>query len=131
MAHLVYADRLSDAWLAAMRFLLDQPHGKTVNCNVAFPATGPDDNTATSCIDAVLVDAGKWPIATVASTIFPEALYHPHLGGEAAERLYENYALSMRIHRRRPRDKDTYFNRLTAYPILPPPRASQPEVAAQ
>lgn len=122
MAHLVYADRLSDAWLAAMRLLLLQHDGKAVNLDVAFPATDTEDTHAVERIDAVLAAAGKWPIATVANTIFPDALYHPHLGDQAAERLYENYALSMRIHRRRPRDKDTYFNRLTAYPVIVPER---------
>jgi hypothetical protein len=117
MAHLVQGDRLSDAWLAAMQLLLGRRDGKAVNLNVAFPATEAYDAEVAGRIDEVLAADNHWGISTVANTIFPEALYHPHLGEEAAPRLYENYALSMRMHRRRRRDKDTYFNRLVAYPI--------------
>jgi hypothetical protein len=120
VAHLVQRDRLTDAWLAAMQLLLGCRDGKAVNLNVAFPAAQADDPAVTAKIDATLAAANHWQIATVANTIFPAALYHPHLGEEAAPRLYENYAMSMRMHRRRPRDKDTYFNRLVAYPIATP-----------
>ncbi|MGH3829462.1 MAG: hypothetical protein ACRDRS_03265 [Pseudonocardiaceae bacterium] len=63
----------------------------------------------------------SWPVQTVANTIFPKGLYHPRLGDQAAARLYENYELSMILHRRRKRDKDTYFNRMLAYPTRQEP----------
>jgi hypothetical protein len=119
MASLVQAERLSDAWIAAMELLL-AGNGMAVNLNVVFDAKAREDTTVTAQIDSVLADHGCWSVSTVANTIFPKALYHPHLGDDAAPRLYENYELSMRMHRRRPRDKETYFNRLIAYPIAPP-----------
>jgi len=124
MAHLVQGSSLSQAWTAAMVLLLDLPGGKAVNLNVAFPAVTEEDGAVRDEIDAFLgerdlrsEDKEVLQVSTVANTIFPDALYHPHLGEEAAARLYENYALSMRIHQRRKRDKDTYFNRLVAYPV--------------
>jgi hypothetical protein len=95
-----------------------------VNFNVAFPAGGGlEDEKIVGEIDAFLEahdqrsEGERLRVTTVANTIFPSALYHPHLGDIAAARLYENYELSMRAHRRRGADKDTYFNRLMAYPV--------------
>jgi hypothetical protein len=123
MADLIQCDGLSEAWIAAMELMLDRD-GKGVNVNVAFEADVPENESVTAEIDAFIEekdlrhsDGNLLKVATVANTIFPGALYHPHLGDEAAARLYENYELSMRIHRRRKRDKETYFNRLVAYPV--------------
>lgn len=128
MAHLVEGTNLSLAWVAAMEALLDLPGGKAVNFNVAFPAAANEDDGLCCEIDAFLDDREQrsedgelLQVRTVANTIFPSALYHSHLGEGAADRLYENYTLSMQMHRRRKRDKDTYFNRLTAYPVTPDP----------
>jgi hypothetical protein len=128
MAHLVQSGNLSQAWVEAMELLSGLPGGKTVNFNVAFPAGVPEGDGVGDEIDAFLrgrdqrsEDGELLQVGTVANTIFPDALYHPHLGEAAASRLYENYELSMRMHRRRKRDKDTYFNRLTAYPVVPDP----------
>jgi hypothetical protein len=125
MAHLVQSKNLSQAWVEAMERLVELPGGKAVNFNVAFPADGVDDQRVSEEIDAFLrerelrsEDHEVLEVGTVANTIFPDALYHHHLGDAAAARLYENYELSMRMHRRRKRDKDTYFNRLTAYPVV-------------
>lgn len=125
MADLIQRDKLSEAWLAAVELLLDRG-GKAVNLNVAFAAATGDGTPVQDEIDAFLEerdlrseDNEVWSVGTVANTIFPDALYHPHLAGTAAARLYENYALSMRMHRRRKRDKETYFNRLVAYPFAP------------
>ena len=128
MAHLVEGADLSLAWVAAMEALLELPGGKAVNFNVAFPAAASEDENVSAELDAFLAereqrseDGELLQVRTVANTIFPSALYHPHLGAAAAPRLYENYGLSMRMHRRRKRDKDTYFNRLTAYPVTGDP----------
>jgi hypothetical protein len=123
MANLIQTANASGAWLAAMELMLSGD-GKGVNLNVAFPADGGDHDALSEIIDAFITehdishqDSNLLLVDTVANTIFPQALYHPHLGEEAAPRLYENYELSMRIHRRRKNDKETYFNRLVAYPV--------------
>jgi hypothetical protein len=125
MAYLIQQKSLSEAWIAAMELLLDCD-GKAVNLNVAFQADASDSPSVGAEIDAFVEkqnlhhnDGNLLIVNTVANTIFPAALYHPHLGDEAAPRLYENYALSMRMHRRRKGDKETYFNRLVAYPVGP------------
>lgn len=124
MAYLVQAPNLSAAWAQAMETLVGLPQGKAVNFNVAFSAAAPlEQESVIAEIDAFLQARNQMSegeilrVGTVANTIFPSALYHPHLGDAAAGRLYENYELSMRIHQRRGRDKDTYFNRLVAYPV--------------
>lgn len=123
MADLIQRESLSEAWIAAMELMLGRD-GKAVNLDVAFRADAPDEPETTAKVDAFVKkrglrhnDGNLLTIGTVANTIFPAALYHPHLGDEAAARLYENYALSMRLHRRRKGDKETYFNRLVAYPV--------------
>lgn len=125
MADLIQHETLAQAWVAAMELMLGRD-GKAVNLDVAFQADSIDDAAVTAQIDAFVNqkdlrhnDGNLLTVATVANTIFPLALYHPHLGDDAAPRLYENYALSMRIHRRRKRDKETYFSRLVAYPVSP------------
>lgn len=127
MAYLVQGRSLSRAWVEAMESLIKLPGGKAVNFNVAFPAGVDGHEGVEAEIDDFLREHDQChegellQVGTVANTIFPDALYHPHLGAEAAARLYENYELSMRMHRRRARDKDTYFNRLTAYPVVADP----------
>ncbi len=123
MADLIQRETLSQAWIAAMELMLDRD-GKAVNLNVAFRGDGAEDPAVAAQVDEFIVKAGLrhndgnlLTVATVANTIFPAALYHPHLGEEAAPRLYENYALSMRMHSRRKGDKETYFNRLVSYPV--------------
>lgn len=123
MADLIQREGLSEAWIAAMEVMLGRD-GKGVNLNVAFQADVPDEPAVTDLVDTFIEqrdvrhrDGNLLTVATVANTIFPAALYHPHLGDEAASRLYENYSLSMRMQRRRKHDKETYFNRLVAYPV--------------
>jgi hypothetical protein len=124
MAHLIEAANPSRAWLDAITWLAQEPEGKAVNLNVAFLCTDEEEPIRAE-IDALLAGLDStlskdiWPVQTVANTIFPEALYHPHLGTSAASLLYENYALSMRLqrHAENPYDRETYFNRLVSYPV--------------
>ncbi len=123
MAELIQRDGLSDAWQAATEILIERG-GKMVNLNVAYQASEEPDQAVTERLDAFVFgrnlrhgDGNLLTVNTVASTIFPASLYHPHLGDQAAPRLFENYELSMRLHQRRKRDKETYFNRLVAYPV--------------
>jgi hypothetical protein len=127
MAYLIDSTSPSAAWVEAMETLIALPTGKAVNFNVAFPGGAAERPDVAVLIDSFLEEhdltheGELLAVETVANTIFPQALYHPHLGDQAAALLYENYALSMRLHRRRKGGKDTYFNRLTAYPVTPDP----------
>jgi len=122
MAYLIESENPAEAWLAAMRLMLDGD-GKAVNLSVVFPGAASDNSPVRDEIDRFITEhdiryhGDLLLVTTVANTIFPSALYHPHLGKDAAPRLYENYELSMRMHRRRKGDKETYFNRLVAYPV--------------
>ena len=93
MAYLIDGRELSAAWLDAIRLLVKAPKGKLAHLNVAFPASATDDepHPVRDVLDAFLSerdlrneDKDIWQVGTVANTIFPEALYHPHLGAQAA-----------------------------------------------
>jgi len=118
MADLVQRENLAEAWLAAMELVLERG-GKSFHLDVAFPARYDEGTAPWEELDAFLVEHKAWELNTVANTIFPAELYYPHLGNRAAEQLYENYEISMRVHQRvgRANDKETYFNRLVSYPV--------------
>jgi hypothetical protein len=117
MADLIRGESYSQAWLGAMELMAERD-GKGVNLAVAFPASGAVNVDVEAEIEAFLSEKDvKHGIETVANTIFPAALYHPHLGKDAAARLYENFEMSMRIHTRIGGEKETYFNRLVRYPV--------------
>ncbi|MCW2981393.1 MAG: hypothetical protein JWO14_3120 [Solirubrobacterales bacterium] len=118
MADLVVGENLAKAWIAGTELVIERG-GKSFHLNVAFPATYEESRAPWSLLDEFLVANGKEELNTVANTIFPVELYHPHLGDQAAARLYENYAISMRVHQRtgRGNDFETYFNRLVSYPV--------------
>jgi hypothetical protein len=121
MARLIAEPDLSQAWLAAVAHLLTEPNGKAPNLVVAFPGAADEDGAIRSGLDSLLESAtdipGVYPVQTVANTIFPQAFYHPHLGGQARGHLYDLYRTTMTLHRRRTStDRETYFNRLIAYP---------------
>jgi len=116
MADLVVGADLSSAWAQALVLLVERG-GAAFNLNVAFAAAAEDDRTVRERLDDLLADRGKGTVETVANTIFPTGLYAPHLGDGAAAHLYLVHEIAMRMHRRRdPNDRDTYFNRLVAYP---------------
>jgi hypothetical protein len=121
MARLIAEADLSRAWLAAVARMLAEPNGKTANLIVAFPGGAEEDGAIRSGLDSLLESAtgtpSVYPVQTVANTIFPQAFYHPHLGAQARAHLYDLYRTTMQLHRRRsPTDRETYFNRLIAYP---------------
>jgi thymidylate synthase len=117
MADLIVADNLSTAWVEALKLLVAR-RGAAVNLNVAFPGGVNENPMVRERLQALLVERKAWEVQTVANSIFPVEMYVPHLGDQAAERLYEMYELTMRLHRRRKpaNDRETYFNRLVAYP---------------
>lgn len=118
MADFVQRENLAEAWVAAMELVLAHG-GKTFHLDVAFPASYEEGTPPWEELNDFLVEHKAWELSTVANTIFPADLYHPHLGEKAAEQLYENYEISMRVHQRvgRGNDKETYFNRLVSYPV--------------
>jgi hypothetical protein len=116
MADLVVGPDLSSAWARALALLIERG-GAAVNFNVTFPAAADDDPAMRERLDGLLAVRGKGRVETVANTIFPSGLYATHLGDDAAAHLFRVHELTMRVHRRRnPNDRDTYFNRLVAYP---------------
>jgi hypothetical protein len=118
MAELIERESLAEAWLGAMELLLKRG-GKSFHLDVAFRAAYEAGSAPWEEVNGFLVEHKKWDLSTVVNTIFPESLYIPELGDEAAPRLYESYAMSMRVHQRvgKGNDKETYFNRLVSYPV--------------
>lgn len=121
MACLIAESDLSHAWLAAVAHLLTQPSGKASNLIVAFPGAAEEDGAIRAGLDSLLESATDFPgvyhVQTVANTIFPQAFYRAHLGAKARAHLYDLYRTTMTLHRRRSStDRETYFNRLMAYP---------------
>jgi hypothetical protein len=123
MSHTIEAPTLSEAWLKASQYLLDEPGGKAVNLIVAFDGASAEVNGIRSALDEYHAahrgkDGRPYSVDTVANTLFPIGLYAPHLGpGAAAEHLWKNHALAMRMQARlKVADRDNYFNRLTCYP---------------
>ncbi len=118
MADLVARENLAEAWLEATALVLERG-GKSYHLDVAFPAIYEEGHAPWPVLDQFLVEKEKEELNTVANTIFPAELYHPHLGEKAAAQLYENYEISMRVHQRtgRGNDFDTYFNRMVSYPV--------------
>ena len=119
----VEEENLDLAWVAATSTLLDArraPSGKAHQVVVGFPV-GPADLRIRQLVDQFLADAmgrragtGILRVETVANTIFPEALYRPGQAPDPREHLYEMHQAKMQFHRRRRgREKETYFSRLT------------------
>ena len=120
----IEAASLSTAWTDAIRHLLSMPTGKTVNVAVAFSTIAEDGGIRTE-VDSFLTSAaakrpGKnvLPIETVASTLFPQSWYIPDRGADPRQHLYRMRERAARVHRRitGPNERETYFDRLVAYP---------------
>lgn len=120
----IEAPSLSAAWTHAMRHLLDTPTGKAVNVAVAF-STIEEDMGIRTAVDSFLSSAaakrpGKnvLPVETVASTLFPQSWYVPDRAADPRQHLYRMRDRAARVHRRitGPNERETYFDRLVAYP---------------
>lgn len=118
MADLVMRENLAEAWIAATDLVLERG-GKSYHLDVAFPAKFDEGQPPWDVLNRFLLEHEKEELNTVANTIFPAELYHPHLGANAAAQLYENYEISMRVHQRtgRRNDYETYFNRMVSFPV--------------
>jgi hypothetical protein len=115
---------LSFGWLRAVEHLLDVPKGKDVNVAMGF-STIDEEPAVREVLDsfldrtAVAKPAKKVvPVETVASTLFPESWYVPERAPEPRAHLYRLRERAARVHRRisGPREFETYFDRLVAYP---------------
>lgn len=116
MAIMVSERNLSLAWLAAVEHLL-AGGGRDVNLSVAIERPGEEDPTIRNALDALLAERRSSSVATVATTIFPEGLYHPRLGEGARRHLYAMYEEGWPVIQRHPSNRSgTYFRRLTAWP---------------
>lgn len=121
MAELISGDTLSSAWLSALDHLADTDDGKGVNLAVAFTGSS-EQRPIRTALDAFIAEwrlqrrkPKIYPVATVANTLFPQALYRGNAGDAARQRLYHLNERSMRVQRRL-REKDTYFNRFVSWP---------------
>jgi hypothetical protein len=115
---------LSVAWCRAVEHLLSQPKGKAVNLVVGFSTIGEDPGIR-GAVDAFLDRTARdkpsenvRPVETVASTLFPQSWYVPERAEEPRQHLYRMQAKAARVHRRisGPQERETYFDRLVAYP---------------
>lgn len=126
---------LSFGWLRAVDQLLDTPKGKDVNIAVGF-STIDEDPGARAVLDSFLRRMGAakpakklLSVETVASTLFPESWYVPERAAEPRAHLYSLRERAARVHRRisGPREFETYFDRLVAYPAADGGRVNQLE----
>lgn len=119
MAGYVTQPNISLAWLAALDLLLDRG-GKGINVVVAIERAGEEDSRIRQLLDAFLsshCEQGAVPVATVAGTLFPQVLYHPHLGPTAQQHLYAMYRRGYPKTRQHPANRaGTYFHRLIDWP---------------
>lgn len=122
---------LSEAWLLALKKAAHQPEGRMVHQVLTVERPGSEISHIRERVDAMLINAGKPGIDTVAQTIFPWDLYDDpqltwcpylaqHLGvtiDQAAHGLYQRYLdilpvlLSDRANR-----SGTYFSRIINWP---------------
>lgn len=111
------------AWIAALSALLGHDAtsgGKAHHVIVGFPSSGENVGVRKVVDEFLLNAAGRRPKAglmsteTVSNTLFPEALYRPGHAEKPRDHLYEMHEAKMRFHRRRKgREKETYFSRIT------------------
>jgi len=115
---------LSVAWCKAVEHLLGQPRGKAVNLVVGF-STIAEDPGIRSVVEVFLDRTAKAkprdnvrPVETVASTLFPQSWYVPERAEGPRQHLYRMRAKAARVHRRisGSQERETYFDRLVAYP---------------
>ncbi len=119
----ISGDTIDEAWIGALSSLLDDelaPGGKAAHLTVAFPADATSDRVRET-VDRFLSDAaqqkpivGLTSIDTVANTLFPSAFYLPDRAEAPRQHLYDMHEAKMKFHRRRRgREKETYFSRMT------------------
>lgn len=117
MSTIITGQTLSTAWLAAVEYLLE--HGRQT-FNLMVDVGDPDpaliDHTTVAALDRLLAVTGRHPVATVANTLFPQALAEASADREA---LYQGYRrLVPRLRRLDANNRSgLYFQRLIDYPL--------------
>lgn len=131
MSLYIEQDTIDGAWVGALDVVRDQHKGTATHLFVAIatPQTGTKPAVAT-LVDTALRGRRQQPVGTVASTIFPSALYDapahawsPDLPAapvaeldEAARRLYSTYLEMLPDLRRYPGNSHgTYFSRMISW----------------
>ncbi len=114
-ATLVSAHGLSDAWVEALKAVLDR--GDIAPLVVTFPATQIDGNwdriEVRTKLDETLAQKAKFACATVANTIFPSSLWDPD---KPTERLYSAYLQILPVlWKYRQNKRGLYFERMIDY----------------
>ena len=115
----VTGHNISSAWLNAMKALQDDG-GKTLNLIVEVENPLEESQEVRRIFDEFVaaLPGDKVPcVTTVANTIFPAALYLPHLGKGSRAHLYEMHRLGRAVGRLLPANRcGSYFDRLVDYP---------------
>lgn len=112
MATFIQADNISTGWLAALAHLV-RFEGNDIHLLVGIRKPGEEDPHVRKVFDEFLDAQHLQPISTVASTIFPQALYQPKAGDTARSRLYQSYEAIYPLLKRHPANRrGTYFHRL-------------------
>lgn len=127
MSHYVAGNTAAEAWTHATEALLVAPSHELVNLSVAVRDPTREVQGITEAVDRFLAaedarhpDERIHSVATVANTIFPNALYRP--GRPDAESRFYLAASRVLARRRRvaPHER-SYFRRLVAYSAENPP----------
>lgn len=119
----ITGDTIDGAWMAALDLLLDSevaPGGKAAHLAVAFQADASSEGVR-GTVDRFLSEAASrkpsanlTSVDTVANTLFPSAFYLPGRAEAPRQHLYDMHEVKMKFHRRRRgREKETYFSRMT------------------
>jgi hypothetical protein len=120
---------LSRAWQRAALLANSSPRKEVTNLVVSIEGLGngaPEENEQLrTVLDQSLELNGKFPVSTVASTIFPRSLWNP---SAPRIQLYERYMrLWPRIVSCPNNRRGTYFQRLISYPVAEEPTFNQLE----
>jgi thymidylate synthase len=127
MAHLVTGPTITDAWLSALRLLVQEgPQVFDLMVTVEDPSPGNIDTNVVSALNDILVERSCRKVETVINTIFPVAIAAT---SHDRDELYRRYTdLLPRIKREVANRRGTYFARLINYPLqTDPQRANQLE----
>jgi hypothetical protein len=123
LATYIDANNIGEAWLQAYRALMSAPGHNLVNLAVNIQDPLVEDLGVRSALEQDLArlrttkPSLTWhSVHTVANTIFPISLYHPHLP-DAASRFFEQSLAGSRTRRGRNSGWGTYIGRLVAYEL--------------
>jgi hypothetical protein len=90
----IRSNNLSNAWLKAARRLLELPGYETFDLVVEIEGPLDEDEWVRRPLDQYLAATKKQSIETVASTIFPERLWRPPMGGIICTRVTNDCSIS-------------------------------------